>query len=247
VTPETSVILPTYDEPDTAPEVINALDAHLNDYEVVVMDDSPTSETADAIRSQTDPKRVVVHRRTQGSDLSQAILDGVQHARGRRLVVMDADGQHPPETVPDLVAALDTVDMAFGSRHDAGGTNRADWTPKRYLMSFGASVIAWLAVPDARPVQDPMSGFFGIRRAVVDGVADRLQPRGYKIGLELLARCPVDSVAEVPVTFTARAAGESNTDWRQNLRYLRHMVRLAKASRRRPRPRRTTLPEEADA
>lgn len=91
-----------------------------------------------------------------------------------------------------------------------------------------------------------MSGFFAVRRDVVEPVLDRLNPEGYKILLEILARAPVDDVAEVPFEFDEREAGESNTDWRENVRYLRHMQRLAVASRRRRRPDRVPTAEVAD-
>jgi len=240
-----SIVLPTYCESDCIEAVLHDLDDALSTgaHEIVVGDDSPDDATAEAAISANVGAQVI--QRDGGDGLASAVLRGIEASQYSRVVVMDADGQHPPSVVPQLADALDVVDVAVGSRH-SGGDNRADWGIKRDAMSFGASAIAWAAVPDSRPLQDPMSGFFAVRREVVEPVRERLRPRGYKILLEILARCPVDSVAEIPFEFETRDAGESNTDWRENVRYLQHMRRLAVASRRKQRPTRATAEEVND-
>jgi dolichol-phosphate mannosyltransferase len=240
-----SVVLPTYCEASCIRAVLRDLGDALSTRarEIVVVDDSPDDATAEAAIAANVGAQII--RRDGGDGLASAVLRGIEATQYDRIVVMDGDGQHPPAVVPDLADALDAVDVAVGSRH-AGGSNRADWGLKRDAMSFGASAIAWAAVPESRVLQDPMSGFFSVRREVVEPVRERLRPRGYKILLEILARCPVDSVAEIPFEFETRDAGESNTDWRENVRYLQHMRRLAVASRRKQRPDRATLQEVTD-
>jgi dolichol-phosphate mannosyltransferase len=240
-----SIVLPTYEEADCIRGTLHDLAdvLGLRAREMIVVDDSPTEATANAAVEAGVGAQII--RREDGDGLASAVLRGIEASQYDRVVVMDADGQHPPSVVPQLADALEAVDVAVGSRH-AGGDNRADWGLRRNVMSFGASAIAWAAVPDSRPLQDPMSGFFALRRDVVEPVRERLRPRGYKILLEILARCPVDSVAEVPFEFEARDAGESKTDWRENIRYLQHMRRLAVASRRKQRPTRATAEEVND-
>lgn len=230
-----SVVIPTYEESETIADVVAEVHHELfaRAHEIVVVDDSPTDATAQAVRDlDCDDARVL---RRERSGLATAVLHGFDRADGDRLVVMDGDGQHPAEVVPELVDALENVDVAIGSRH-VGGRNTADWSHVRTAMSFGASAMAWAAVPDSRPVQDPMSGFFAIRRPVVQSVRARVHPDGYKILLELLAHCPVDDVAEIPIEFGQRDGGESKTDLGEVVRFGRHMTRLAVASRRKQRP-----------
>lgn len=240
-----SVVIPTYCEASCIHGVLRDLGNTLSTRarEIVVVDDSPDDATAEAAIAANVGAQII--RRENADGLASAVLRGIEASQYDRVVVMDADGQHPPSVVPQLADALEAVDVAVGSRH-AGGDNRADWGLKRDLMSFGASTIAWAAVPDSRPLQDPMSGFFALRRDIVEPVRERLRPRGYKILLEILARCPVDSVAEIPFEFEPRDAGESNTDWRENVRYLQHMRRLAVASRRKQRPARASPREVND-
>jgi dolichol-phosphate mannosyltransferase len=229
-----SAILPTYQEATTAPNVV----ATLQEYgvgEVVVVDDSPTRATAEAILAEA-PETTIVRR--SGDGLASAVVAGFEVAAGDTYVVLDADGQHPPERVPALVEAIDAgADLAVGSRHRADTPITDGWSWSRYLTSFGGAVLAWAALPPARRhLQDPMSGFFAVRASVVDPAVERdaLRPRGFKILLELLAKCPIRRIAEVPTAFRERAGGESNLDAREYLRFLRHTLAVAYAYRRRP-------------
>jgi dolichol-phosphate mannosyltransferase len=230
-----SVVIPTYDEPGIGHvirDVQNTIDSRT--HEIVIVDDSPTEQTAAQARAAGDD-RVRVLRRENSDGLGSAVLRGLDESRYGRVIVMDGDGQHPATAVPTLADALDDVDVAVGSRH-VGGRNHAEWGALRTALSFGASALAWLAVPDARPLQDPMSGMFAVRRQVVVAARDRLQPHGFKILLEILGRCPVDGIAEVPIAFHPRRDGKSAFGPREVGNYLRHLGQLAVASRQRSRP-----------
>ncbi len=155
--------------------------------------------------------------------LSGAVLDGIAASSGSTIVVMDADLQHPPERITALLDALDQgADFALGSRYIAGGSTDGQWTLFRKINSWVATV---LARPFAGPVLDPMSGFFSLRRETFNH-AQRLTPLGYKIALELMCKCRVNRVQEVPIHFGLRIRGESKLNLKQQFRYLEHLSRL---------------------
>jgi dolichol-phosphate mannosyltransferase len=238
--PAATAIVPTYREADAIGDVVEGILTAADDvaarWEVLVVDDSPDRATVDAVPDHYDRVRAW-HR--QGDGLASAVLDGLRVSGGFYAIVLDGDGQHPPSVLPELYAQVrGGADVAVGGRHEHGATNRAAWGWRRYAMSLGASGLAWLAVPEARALQDPMSGCFAVRRSVVAPILDECDPEGHKILLELLARAPVRDVAEVPMGFGKRRAGESSTDGSAVAAYLRHLGRLAVAARRRPRPRR---------
>jgi len=242
----TTIVLPTFNEAETAPVVIEQLqDVLEREHEAIVVDDDSPDGTAKVIEELwSDDDRVRVVKRTEESGLGSAVLRGIREAEHQAVVVLDADGQHPPSVVPSLVAELERgSDVVVGSRH-AGGTIEAEWSRTRYALSFGASLLAWASIPDSRPLQDPMSGCFCVRREVVTAVDGRLNPEGFKILLEILAVAPVDEVAEVPLYFHPRGGGESNIDGEEVSRYLRHLFRLARVSRRKQRPTRARSPME---
>jgi hypothetical protein len=134
------------------------------------------------------------------------------------------DLQHPPEKLPELIEPVESgrAEFAIGSRYVPGGSTAERWGPFRKLNSWVATV---LARPFAGRTRDPMSGFFALRRSTFER-GERLTPLGYKIGLELMCKCRVASVAEVPIHFDMRAAGESKLTLRQQFRYLEHLSRL---------------------
>jgi dolichol-phosphate mannosyltransferase len=229
------VILPTYEEHRTICSVIEAARSVLDsrDYEIVVVDDSPTTRTVDVVHDayHHDARVDWLHR--QGDGLASAVLEGFDCAEGDRYVVLDADGQHPPRRVANLLYRLDAgADLAVCSRHVEGGQVAGDWPTHRRLISQGAEALAQLAVPTARKLSDPMSGYFAVEADVVDPVRERLRPSGYKILLELVARCPIREIAEVPYTFEERDEGASNLGPREYARYAQHLARLTVPARR---------------
>lgn len=225
-----SLVVPTYDEADNIEALLRSLHDVLTGCRVgfeilVVDDDSPdrTWEVARNLASELPGIRVI--RRTGASGLATAVTCGWAHARGEILGVIDGDGQHPPAVMADLLAAMaDRTDVAVASRHVPGG-GVSNWSAFRRLLSRCAQALGLLLLPGTvGRVTDPMSGYFLVRR---DVIADTdLDPVGYKILLEVLARGDVRRVAERPYVFLEREQGESKVSARHYVDYLRHLMRL---------------------
>ena len=220
--PRVSVLLPTFNERESLEILHPSLFAALAplDAEIVIIDDHSPDGTAEYARGLRGPVPITVLERPGKYGLASAVLEGFGRARGGILVVMDADGSHPPDTVPRLVAAIDGgAEFALGSRWVRGGSGRGlSWW--RRIISSGARV---LARPIAR-VRDPMSGFFAFRRAILDRA--ELTPIGYKIGLEILVKCRPRPIVEVPLDFRPRVAGVSKLGTGEIGNYLRHVAQL---------------------
>jgi dolichol-phosphate mannosyltransferase len=207
------------------PRLAQALVVH--SWELIVVDDGSPDGTADLAESYADVHPVRVVRRPGKAGLASAVLAGFAQARGDMLVVMDADLSHPPEAVPRLVSAIvDGADLAVGSRYVKGGGTE-DWPLKRRVVSRAACLMGNLLVP----VRDCTSGFFAIRRSAIDGV--KLNPIGFKIGFEVMARAKYKKVVEVPYVFRDRELGKSKFGRREILQYL---VQLGQVARDRVRP-----------
>jgi dolichol-phosphate mannosyltransferase len=222
-----SIIIPTYNERENIERVVDRCQAALDGYrfEIVVVDDDSPDKTWQLVADTYDGAETVrVVRRTEESGLATAVSRGFDEATAELCAVIDADLQHPPEKLPALVAAFDTgADIVIGSRHVAGG-GIENWSLARRLVSRGAMAIAKLALPPTRGISDPMSGFFAIRRGVIDDVA--LAPTGYKILLEVLMKCEYDRIVEVPYVFTERERGESKLTREEYLGFLAHVCDL---------------------
>ena len=225
-----SVIIPTYNEGAVIEETLRRAAAALRgtgqDFELIVVDDASADGTADRAESLAPEIPVRVLRRPGRLGLATAVLDGWAMARGDVWGVIDADLQHPPETLAPLAAAIHQgADLAIGSRYVPGG-GTSDWTWLRRLISRTATHMAATVLPlKLASVGDPMSGIFMVRSSALRG-AD-LNPLGYKILLEVIAKAHYRKLVEVPYVFQERERGASKLGPRQYWEYLLHLMRLA--------------------
>ena len=224
-TPSISIVVPTFREAESLPSLIERIallrERTSLELELLIVDDDSRDGTEALMAARQEPwLQLFVRREDRG--LSQAVLFGLERARGETLVVMDADLSHPPEVIPDMLAALRAgADFVLGSRYVNGGTTAEGWGLFRFLNS---KVATYLARPLTN-VSDPMSGFFALPRAVF-ARAENPSPLGYKIGLELLVRCRCRNVREVPIHFANREHGEIKLTLQHQMLYLRHLARL---------------------
>lgn len=224
---DVSIIIPTYQEAENlrvlVPRVADVLDkARLRGEIIVVDDNSPdgTREACEALAAEY-PLQLLVRENERG--LSSAVIHGMNTARGEILLVMDADLSHPPEKIPELVEALSSegAEFVIGSRYVPRGSTESG----RGLFRWLDSRVATLLSRPLTSLSDPMAGFFALRRSLFEA-APKLDPIGYKIGLELIVKCRCRDVREVPISFGNRLHGESKLSFRERLDYLRHLRRL---------------------
>lgn len=230
--PDVSIVVPALNEAKNFPELARRVDAAMRamspprSYELLIVDDNSADGTPAVCAELAKTYPLRLHVRPAPEDgLSGAVLEGFAMARGATLVVMDADLQHPPEKLPELIAAVEgnsAAEFALGSRYVPGGSTAEKWSLPRRINSWIATV---LARPFAGPTRDPMSGFFALCRTTFQR-GEHLTPLGYKIGLELMCKCRVASVKEIPIHFDTRSAGESKLTIKQQFKYLEHLSRL---------------------
>jgi dolichol-phosphate mannosyltransferase len=219
-----SVVVPTYNEAGSLPQLAERLSGALGEreWELIVVDDGSPDGTADIAAALAPRIPVRVVRRTGKAGLASAVVAGFAAAGGDILVVMDADLSHPPEVVPALVAAIEHgADLVVGSRYVKGG-GVMDWPFDRRAVSRVACLMGNLLVP----VKDATSGFFALRRSILDGV--KLNPIGFKIGFEVIARGRYAKVVEVPYTFRDRELGASKFGRREIAQYVVQLGQVAR-------------------
>ena len=217
--------MPTYNEKDNIDELVQRIlsACHIAgvDVEIVIVDDNSPDGTGRYAEELAKAHKMKVLHRAGKLGLSSAVIEGFAAASGDILVVMDADLSHPPEKIPEMVSKIESGEAEFvlGSRYVKGGSVE-NWPLHRRIISKGATLFA-------RPVtrvKDPMSGFFALKRSVIQGA--KLDPVGYKIGLEVMVKGNVTKVVEVPIHFANRKAGKSKLGGGEMLRYIDHVTRL---------------------
>ncbi len=226
-----SLVIPTYNECKNVKSIVEQLSQLLDgsipgDYELIVVDDNSPDRTWEVALSLTpEYPQLWVMRREKERGLSTAVIRGWQAARGEVLGVIDADLQHPPETLLQLLAEIKRgADLAAASRHVAEG-GVSDWSVIRRFLSRGAQTVGLVILPGVvGRVSDPMSGYFMLRRSCIAGKT--MNPAGYKILIEVLGRGDIRWIGEVGYVFQERQEGESKVTGKQYIEYLRHLVIL---------------------
>ena len=231
-----SLVVPTLNESQNLAELIAQLQPAIasavgDAYEILVVDDDSADRTWQvAARIAAQDARVRVMRRQSERGLATAVVRGWQAARGQWLGVIDADLQHPPAAIAQLLqAVLQGADLAVASRYVEGG-GTSDWPAIRGAFSRSSRALGRMLLPQALArVSDPMTGFFVVRRAAVQGV--RLDPCGYKILVELLVRAKLQKIVEVGYVFHSRRRGKSKASLKIFVEYVQHLFRLRREAR----------------
>jgi len=212
---ELSIVTPTFCEAANVGLLVDAVAAALPDirWEIIFVDDNSPDGTSDRVReiAQQDPRVRIVHRYGRRG-LSSACIEGIMSSSAPYVAVMDSDMQHDEAILGQMFRriAQGDVDLVVGSRYvDGGGTG--DWSKHRLWASKFATKLAGRLT--RTPINDPMSGFFMVRRDVFVSALPNLSSVGFKILLDLAASTPTPvRVAEVPYTFRTRQHGESKLD-----------------------------------
>lgn len=228
--PDLTLVVPTFNERANIAPLLAEIDRALAGlaWEALFVDNSTDgTDAVVAALAARDPRVRLLRREDNRGDLAGAVVEGLAAARGAYVCVLDADLQHPPAKIPDLLAEARRTgaDAVIASRYLPGGSAGGLNGPLRRLISQALRLLSKALFP--RPlagVSDPLGGFFLVRRSLVVGAP--LRPVGYKILLEILVRCRPRRVRELPYHFRPRRAGTSKADLRQGLLFFRHLARL---------------------
>lgn len=215
------VVLPTYNEAENLPLMVEALfGLGLPNLHLLVVDDSSpdgTGEIAEALAKQHPDTLSVLHRKEKNG-LGPAYVAGFKHviSTGADIIVqMDTDFSHDPKYVPQLLQKIaDGFDMVMGSRYVRGGGVDESWGWHRKLLSWFANR-AYVKLLLNIPVRDATGGFRAWKRDTLIGIdLDRIAANGYVFQVEItyVTHLLGYKIAEIPIYFPDRQRGESKMD-----------------------------------
>jgi len=210
-----SIVIPTFNERSNIEELLKRIENSLgpSGWEAVFVDDDSPDGTALLVReiAKTD-SRVRILQRIGRRGLSSACIEGMLASSAPTIAVMDADLQHDETRLVPMLAAIEGsgADMALATRYAAGGST-GDWSKSRRGMSRFATALSRLVLRQS--VSDPMSGYFMLRRNVLEETVHGLSALGFKILLDIMAtlKRPL-KIAEIPYDFRDRFSGQSKLD-----------------------------------
>lgn len=226
-----SIILPTFNEAENIAPVQELIAAALgtNEYELVYVDDSPDDTTAEAIKVTLIKDNIKLVRRdpSNRNGLLGAALVGVANATYPLVMVMDADGQHPPEIIPHMIQQINEGrDYVGGTRFLSGGTADGLNGVHRQLLSRTLRYVPKVLL--GVPLSDPLTSCCMFKKERVDilHLLTLVQPGMMRIQPFLLSLVKFQSISEQPLKFGTRIAGESKMSAKSGINFLKEMVTL---------------------
>lgn len=206
-------IIPTYNEIDALPTIVDRLRAAVPETELLIVDDNSPDGTGDlADRLSAADESIHVLHRTQKNGLGGAYIAGFTWGLERdydTFVELDADGSHQPEQLPDLLAELEYADLVIGSRWVKGGSV-VNWPLHRELISRAGSLYSRTLL--GLRVRDITAGFRAFRRSTLEEIdLHSIESVGYGFQVDMTFRVARQgkTIREVPITFVERTVGES--------------------------------------
>ncbi|MDQ6887206.1 MAG: glycosyltransferase family 2 protein [Gemmatimonadota bacterium] len=198
-----AVVIPALDAARTLEAVVRAARDALPLATVVVVDDGSSDDTPAIARAMADAVLTFDRNRGKGAALRAGIACAL--SRGADVVVtIDADGQHDPAAAPRLVAALDSADIALGTRQRAGSAMPLRRRITNALASAAVGAIAGASIGDSQ------SGFRAIRRRVLEEIRPLGDRYEYETDLLLRAARAGFRISGVPVTTVYGGAAASH-------------------------------------
>jgi dolichol-phosphate mannosyltransferase len=216
--PTLSVIVPTFNEAANVPVLARRVSLALKgiSWEIVFVDDNSPDHTSIVAKElgQRDA-RIRCIRRIGRRGLAGAFLEGALSSQAQFVAVLDGDLQHDERILPQMweLMTRQNADLVIGSRYVIGGDSQGFGAARAAISRIATNSARWLT---RTSVKDPMSGFFMMRRDLLDRIAPDLSNEGFKILFDILVtERDVDlNIIELPYGFMARRAGESKFDLR---------------------------------
>ncbi|GAA5838258.1 hypothetical protein JCM5353_005763 [Sporobolomyces roseus] len=221
-----TIVVPAYHERANVRPLVEAVFGALRERdqtEIVIVDDNSQDGTVEEVQKlNKEGYQVELLVRTNENGLSSAVLRGFEVARGHKLVVMDADLQHPASAIQPMFDALSpSTPLALGTRYGEGVSMSQGWPLHRRIISWGARTLA-------RPLtsaSDPMTGFFGIMKDHLLSCKP-INSSGFKVALEVLLKTPKVPIRDIPYSFGIRTIGSSKLSSKVMLKYVGQLITL---------------------
>lgn len=218
---DTTIIIPTLNEENSILKLIKTLKRLYPKAKIIVADDGSKDKTREMVKKHA---RLLDRSEKKIHGLSASILDAVKLVKSKYVVVMDADLQHPPKKVKQIIENLrSSYDVVVGNREKIEG----NWAFNRKLMSKTATLLGQIRLMRKFECKDILSGFFGIKTNIIRNIKkEKFELKGFKILFDILKAVPKETkLIEVPYVFKIRSKDESKIRNRHAFIFLRSLFK----------------------
>ena len=226
--PELTVIIPTLNEAKNIEWVISTVLKHTPTAKIIVADDGSTDGTAKIIEEliKNNSNIVFLDRSKKPHGLTASVIDSIIHTKTNFFVVIDGDGQHPPDKINEFIKHFNQgSSFVVGVRECVANK----WGLYRHSMSKTATALAHLRLRlTGTTCSDPLSGFFGGEthsvKKILESHNNSFIGTGYKVLFDLL-KLQKWNIIEIPYIFGLRKGGESKIKSRHVIDFLKSLIR----------------------
>jgi dolichol-phosphate mannosyltransferase len=235
-----TVIIPTLNEENNIVQLIDKIKKLMPNVNLIVSDDGSKDKTQELVcekglyygSGKENKSSIILLDRSKKpiKGLTASVIDAINKCKTDFFVVIDADHQHPPEKILDMISIFKSkkdVELVIGNRIKIHG----DWGLHRLLISETAYIMGSLRLIKKNfPKYDLMSGFFGGRTKLVKDVLSKhhskFEHKGYKVMFDIMKYLPKDTkIEKVDYEFGLRTKGESKLDWKIVFYYFRSLFK----------------------
>jgi dolichol-phosphate mannosyltransferase len=206
-----SILIPTLNEADNVIELTKRIfNLELKiPYNIIFIDDGSNDLTVANIRKmQQENDNIFLLRRFKRKGLSSAIIEGALFSQAELICVMDADLQHDEAKIPEMLQKINEADIVVASRYSQEGEIDQSWSKIRKFISNAATFLSSFLLGKNK-VSDPMSGFFLIKREILEKIEMQLKPEGFKILFDIISCSKKFKIKEVSYSFKTRIYNQS--------------------------------------
>lgn len=219
-----SIVIPTYNEKENILSLINEIQNELSTfaYELIIVDDNSPDKTAETVKKFVkgkNLKNVICINRSWHKGLSSAVVEGMAASKSPLIIVMDGDGQHDPKDILQLIKTQQDheLDLVIGSRFFGDTSNTSLSKNRSFLSKLGIKITKLII---GEKYSDPLTGFFLIKREILESIQKEIYKDGFKILFDVLMLKRNLHWSEIQINFRARNAGDSKL----NLSTLAHLL-----------------------
>ncbi len=218
-----SVIIPVLNEAKNLYNLVKEISKSLKKfkYEVIIVDDD-SYDNSKKILLEIKKLKKNFHfyiRKNNKKDLSQSVIYGISKSKFNNIIVMDGDLQHDPKYLPKLIEKFETkkLNLIIAVRNFK---KREGLSFTRFFTS--KLLIFFINMFFGKKTSDPMSGFFLIKKSIINNCKTRLYGKGFKILFDIISSCKIKKVLDYPIKFKIRINNKS----KMNYRVLYHLIIL---------------------
>jgi dolichol-phosphate mannosyltransferase len=221
---EFSIAIPTFNEHETIFKTIKSIEKKYPKAEIIIIDDSQNNKTVNEAKKASKKINIIKNKKRVG--LSGSVLEGIKQANFEFVIITDSDLQHPLDKIDDMLKTISSdkkIEIVLAERKNPSNTSYSRNLSSKISVSLAN---LFLALRGKKTYTDPVTGFFCVRKNLIDKIDERrIVKKGWKISFDLIKQVDNEKVGEVFFSkLNKRTEGKSKFGIKPVLYFLKSLL-----------------------